>query len=92
MFTTGKSMDKPSIEKVPSNQGDVVVTDYDRKLQSSPEDGRAQTALEKEHRMPLKLAVRAYWPAIIWSVLLSSAVIMEGILRKRSSKTVDTQS
>ena len=38
----------------------------------------AQDATDQEHCMPLKRAVRLYPKAIGWSMLLSTAVIMEG--------------
>lgn len=38
----------------------------------------AQSATTKEHNLTLAESVRAYPKAIIWSILLSSAVIMEG--------------
>ncbi|KAK5116366.1 hypothetical protein LTR62_007913 [Meristemomyces frigidus] len=38
----------------------------------------AQVATDKEHNLTLKEALRAYPKAIMWSILLSSAVIMEG--------------
>jgi SP family general alpha glucoside:H+ symporter-like MFS transporter len=40
------------------------------------EDARA--AIAKEHSLGLRDALKAYPKAIIWSLLLSSAVIMEG--------------
>jgi len=38
----------------------------------------AQIATDKEHNLTLVEALRAYPKAIGWSILLSSAVIMEG--------------
>lgn len=38
----------------------------------------AATATTKEHSLTLVQAIRAYPRAIMWSLLLSSAVIMEG--------------
>ena len=42
----------------------------------SVEDAKAATA--KEHSMTVRQGLRAYPRAIMWSILLSSAVIMEG--------------
>jgi SP family general alpha glucoside:H+ symporter-like MFS transporter len=38
----------------------------------------ARLATTKEHQLSLRQGLRAYRKAIIWSILLSSAVIMEG--------------
>jgi SP family general alpha glucoside:H+ symporter-like MFS transporter len=38
----------------------------------------ARAATTKEHNLPLREGLRAYKKAILWSILLSSAVIMEG--------------
>jgi MFS transporter, SP family, general alpha glucoside:H+ symporter len=38
----------------------------------------AQIAADKEHQLTLVEALKAYPKAIAWSVLLSTAVIMEG--------------
>lgn len=38
----------------------------------------AQTATAKEHNLTLAQALKAYPKAIAWSILLSSAVVMEG--------------
>ena len=38
----------------------------------------AQAASAKEHNLTLGQALKAYPKAIMWSILLSSAVIMEG--------------
>ena len=38
----------------------------------------AQVATAKEHSLTLRQSIRAYPKAIGWSILLSSAVIMEG--------------
>lgn len=38
----------------------------------------ARAAIAKEHNLTLRQALRAYPKAIMWSLLLSSAVIMEG--------------
>ena len=42
------------------------------------EFGEAQVATTKEHNLTLSQALRAYPKAIMWSILLSSAVVMEG--------------
>ena len=38
----------------------------------------AKIAVDKEHQIPLLQGLKAYKKAILWSILLSSAVIMEG--------------
>lgn len=38
----------------------------------------AQVATAKEHALGLRQALKAYPKAILWSIALSSAVIMEG--------------
>lgn len=38
----------------------------------------ARLATTKEHELTLRQGLRAYKKAIMWSILLSSAVIMEG--------------
>lgn len=38
----------------------------------------AQAATAKEHSLTLSQALKAYPKAIMWSILLSSAVVMEG--------------
>jgi SP family general alpha glucoside:H+ symporter-like MFS transporter len=38
----------------------------------------AQQATNKEHRLTFMTGMKAYKKAILWSILLSSAVIMEG--------------
>lgn len=42
------------------------------------EFAQAQAATAKEHSLTLSQALRAYPKAIMWSILLSSAVVMEG--------------
>ncbi len=42
------------------------------------EVAEAQAATAKEHKLTLAQALKAYPKAIMWSILLSSAVIMEG--------------
>jgi len=43
----------------------------------------ANTATKKEHEMTLGRALKAYPRAIMWSVLLSFAVVMEGNISPR---------
>jgi len=38
----------------------------------------AQSAATKEHAMPLGTAIKAYYPAILWSIVLSLGVVCEG--------------
>ncbi|CZT12850.1 related to Maltose permease [Rhynchosporium graminicola] len=38
----------------------------------------AQTANAREHEMTVNQAVRLYWKALLWSALLSTALVMEG--------------
>jgi SP family general alpha glucoside:H+ symporter-like MFS transporter len=38
----------------------------------------AETANAKEHEITVKQAVRLYWKAILWSALMSTALVMEG--------------
>lgn len=40
--------------------------------------GDARQAITKEHELSLGQGLKAYRKAIMWSILLSSAVIMEG--------------
>ena len=39
-------------------------------VQIEDELAEAQNAMHKEHSMPLKLALKAYYPAILWSICL----------------------
>ena len=38
----------------------------------------AETANTKEHEITVKQAVKLYWKAILWSALMSTALVMEG--------------
>jgi len=38
----------------------------------------AQAAAEAEKAMPMRQAIRIYWRGILWSMMLSVALIMEG--------------
>lgn len=38
----------------------------------------ARIATNKEHNLPVRQGLKAYKKAVLWSILLSSAVIMEG--------------
>jgi len=55
---------------------DVKLDDYRDGDLKHVED--AQVATDKEHNLTLVEALRAYPKAIGWSILLSTAVIMEG--------------
>jgi SP family general alpha glucoside:H+ symporter-like MFS transporter len=63
--------EKPTITNVEAalgdNEADIVATLND-----------AQTATAKEHSMSIWQGVRLYPKAIAWSVLLSTAIVMEG--------------
>lgn len=59
------------------------MADEDKYAPRAPSDEKiefreAQVATAKEHNLTLRQSIRAYPKAIMWSILLSSAVIMEG--------------
>ena len=60
----------------PKPDGEVKLDDYPEGDMKHTEN--AQIAADKEHGLTLVEALRAYPKAIIWSVLLSMAVVMEG--------------
>ena len=57
-------------------ENDLKMDDFTKTDMKHVED--AQAATNKEHDLTLMESIRAYPKAIAWSVLLSSAVIMEG--------------
>lgn len=58
----------------PFKMGQIIQTDG---LQSVYE-ANAKTANTKEHEMTFKQAIKLYRKAIVWSALLSTALVMEG--------------
>jgi len=61
----------PDTDRHEKHLGDHQVTEKE-----ISEDARLATT--KEHQLSLRQGLRAYRKAIMWSILLSSAVIMEG--------------
>jgi SP family general alpha glucoside:H+ symporter-like MFS transporter len=54
-----------AVQQLPTSKGDILARD-------------AIDATDKEHRMTLWQAIRLYPKAIGWSILLSTAIVMEG--------------
>ncbi|KUJ23245.1 sugar transporter [Mollisia scopiformis] len=50
----------------------------DEKLSTAQLDALAAQATEAQHHLPPLQALKAYWPAVFWSVMVSMCVIMEG--------------
>ncbi|KAF8864909.1 sugar transporter [Acephala macrosclerotiorum] len=73
--TDSKEAIGASIELVASKGSDPP---EDEKLSLAQLNNLAANATEAEHRLPPLQAVKAYWPAVFWSVMVSMCVVMEG--------------
>lgn len=75
-------MAQPTGNKPPTTLADMETVDKndldDGHGDEKVEFAEAQAATAKEHNLTLPQALKAYPKAIAWSILLSSAVVMEG--------------
>ena len=67
---------KTADQAMVSHHDEKHLSDHHVSEKEINEDARVATT--KEHDLTLRQGLRAYRKAIMWSVLLSSAVIMEG--------------
>jgi SP family general alpha glucoside:H+ symporter-like MFS transporter len=65
---------KPTSEHIEKRQN--VEEDFDTMKRSIISD--AKQATEQEHKMTLMQAVRLYPKAAMWSILISTSLVMEG--------------